>query len=361
MGLRNLMKYGEAEISYEFQKDLCNRPVLDTLFWETTLRCNAKCKHCGSRAGENVELKDELKTEEIKKVFKEVADRYDASKILVAVTGGEPLVREDVFDVMTYAKSFGYVWGMTTNGILINDDVIDKMKSSGMESISISLDGLQESHDKFRGVPGSYQKIINNIKKLKEANFLKCFQVTTVVNKSNIKELEKLYEIIKELKLDSWRVINMDPIGRANDNVDLALDNDDYNYLINFIKEKRKKSKFEVTYGCAHFLGIKNEKETRNHVFSCRTGLTIGSVLYNGDIFVCPNVVRRPELIQGNIRKDSFVEVWENKFEWFRNINKLKKGECEKCENWNYCRGDSVHTWDFENNRPKLCLRKILK
>lgn len=358
---KEIVKYGEAEVMYKNKELLSQKPKLYNLFWETTLRCNAKCKHCGSRAGENCNLKDELTTEEIKKALQSVANKYKASDILLNITGGEPLIREDLFDVMNFAKNLGYRWGMTTNGILINDDIIQKMNDTNMTTISISLDGLGKTHDDFRGVPGSYEKIIENIKKLKKANFLVCLQVTTVVNKSNINELEDMYKVIKDLNLDSWRVVNMDPIGRANDNSNLALDKDDYKYLFDFIKDKRKKSKFDVTYGCSHFLGFKYEKEVRGNMFFCISGFTTASILYNGDIFVCPNVERRKELIQGNIRTDDFVDVWENKYTWFRDLDKFKCGDCEKCEDWKYCRGDSLHTWDFEKNQPKLCLNKILK
>ena len=239
--------------------------------------------------------------------------------------------------------------------------VIQKMKDTKMRTISISLDGMEKSHDEFRGVNGSYKKIIENIQKLKKAKFLDCLQVTTVVNKSNLQELEEIYNKMKELKIDSWRVVNMDPIGRANDNDDLLLNNRDYQHLIKFIVEKRKKSNMEVTYGCSHYLGFKYEKETRRNMFFCLTGFTTASILYNGDIFVCPNVERRKELVQGNIRTDDFVEVWENKFKWFRDLDKLKCKECEECEDWKYCRGDSLHTWDFENKKPKICLKKIFE
>lgn len=99
----------------------------------------------------------------------------------------------------------------------------------------------------------------------------------------------------------------MDPIGRAQDNSELALDKDDYRYLLDFIKEKKIQSKFDVTYGCTHFVGMKYEKEIRNHTFFCVTGFTTGSILYNGDIYVCPSVERRKELEQGNIRTDDFL------------------------------------------------------
>ena len=356
-----IIKYGEAELVYKYKKELSEKPILYNLFWETTLRCNAKCKHCGSRAGENVNTKDELTTEEIEQTFKTISEKYDASKILINVTGGEPLLRKDLFDVMKYATELGFNWGITTNGMLIDDDIIDKMKSTKLATMSISIDGLEESHDKFRGIQGSYKKIINNIEKLRKNKFLHCFQVTTVVNKLNIGELEKIYEVMKELEVDSWRVVNMDPIGRANDNSNLALNKDDYKYLIEFIKNKRKDSKFDITYGCSHYLGMNYEKELRNNMFFCMTGFTTASILYNGDIFVCPNVERRKELIQGNVKQDDFIEVWENKFEWFRKLDKLKSKNCEKCKDWKYCLGDSLHTWDFGNNKPKICLKKILE
>lgn len=358
--IKNIMKYGEAEIACKTKEMLSDKPVLYNLFWETTLRCNAKCKHCGSRAGENCNIKDELKTSEIKKAFKSIADKYDASNILVSVTGGEPLVRKDLFEVMEYAHNLGFKWGMTTNGMLINKEIIEKMKKTGMTTISISLDGLEKSHDNFRGVKGSFKKIIENIKKLKQEDFL-FLQVTTVVNKLNISELEEMYEKMKNLEIDSWRIVNMDPIGRAQDNQKLALDSNDYKYLLDFIKEKRKKSKFDVTYGCTHFVGMKYEKEVRKNMFFCVTGYTTGSILYNGDIYVCPSVERRKELVQGNIKQDDFVEVWENKFKWFRDLDKLKCKECTSCKDWKYCRGDSLDTWDFENKKPKLCLKNILK
>lgn len=359
--IKDIIKYGEAEVTYKTKQLLAEKPKLYNLFWETTLRCNAKCKHCGSRAGEDCNFEDELTTEEIENVLHRIANKYDASKILLNITGGEPLVRKDLFEVMKFAKELGYRWGMTTNAMLINDNNIEKMKETGMSTISISLDGLQKSHDEFRGVQGSYTKIVENIKKLKDANFLNYLQITTVVNKLNIEELEEMYTKLKELQINSWRIVNMDPIGRAQDNSELELDPKDYKYLLDFIKEKKKKSKFDVTYGCTHFVGMKYEKEVRNHMFFCVTGFTTGSILYNGDIYVCPSVERRKELVQGNIRTDDFIDVWESKFKWFRDLDKLKCEECEKCKDWKYCRGDSLDTWDFINHKPKLCLSKLLE
>ena len=134
---REIIKYGEAELVYKKKVELSKHPVLYNLFWETTLRCNAKCKHCGSRAGENNEIEKELTTDEIKRTFKSIADKYDTDKILINVTGGEPLVRTDLFDVMKYATNLGYHWGITTNGTLINDEIVSKMKETKLSTISM--------------------------------------------------------------------------------------------------------------------------------------------------------------------------------------------------------------------------------
>ena len=136
--LKTIMKYGEAEVTYKTKQLLAEKPKLYNLFWETTLRCNAKCKHCGSKAGENIELKEELTTEEIKNTLQSIANKYNANEILLNITGGEPLVRQDLLEVMEFAKNLGYHWGMTTNGILIEDSIIDKMKQTGMSTIAIS-------------------------------------------------------------------------------------------------------------------------------------------------------------------------------------------------------------------------------
>lgn len=288
----------------------------------------------------------------------------DASKILINVTGGEPLVRQDLCEVMEYATSeLEFHWGMTTNGILLDDENVEKLKKANMETISISIDGLEKTHDEFRGVEGSYRKIINNIKKLKEENFVKHIQVTTVFHKNNVGQLEELYQVMSDLELDSWRLMSMDPIGRAKENDNLLLDGKDIKRLLDFIKEKNKyhKRQLKLIYGCPGFLGLEYEKEVREGYFFCRTGINIASILYNGDLFVCPNVPRIKSLIQGNIKIDNFKEVWDNKYKEFRTKNRTKCEECENCEFWKYCLGGAYHTWDFEKNKQNKCTYHMLQ
>ena len=201
----------------------------------------------------------------------------DASKILINVTGGEPLVRQDLCEVMEYATNeLGFRWGMTTNGILLNDENIEKLKKANMETISISIDGLEETHDRFRGVPGSYKTIINNIKKLKEADFVKHLQVTTVFHKENINELNELYKVMLNLGLDSWRLVSMDPIGRANENNDLLLNGKEirqlertvsgyFDYIEDLIERENTFTMTEFADSVNEFLSFRRYQILKDH------------------------------------------------------------------------------------------------
>ncbi len=340
-------------------RELINHPKLSNLFLEVTLRCNCKCEHCGSSCGYKTP-KDEISAEELKKTLLEIANTYGAKNVFLTVTGGEPLMREDLFDIMGYACSLGFRWGMTTNGILIDEKVIEQMKKTNFQSISISLDGLKETHEKFRKVPGVFEKILNSIKLLQKMDTLKSLQITTVANKTNLNELEDIYKFLLDIGIKEWRVMCVDPIGRASTNNKILLDKEGLLYMYNFIKEKRLEGKMKVDGDCAHYLGLKYENILRDHGFICGAGIFIGSILSNGDICVCPNV-RRKELVQGNIKTDSFIDVWENRYKEFRKKRITKNEKCKNCKSFKYCRGGSFHTWNFDENIPNMCMKEILE
>ena len=354
------LKKQNMEELYEYRKYLYEHPKLYHLFLEVTSRCNARCEHCGSSCGYE-KPKNEISKEKLMETLKEISEHYDASEILLNVTGGEPFLRKDLFEIMDYAVSLGFRWGITSNGILIDEELVKKIVKSKMSTISISIDGLKETHEAFRKVPGAWDKIIKGIKLMLNEPCIECVQVTTVANKKNINELEELYNIVLDLGVKYWRVVNCDPIGRAKDNDEILLDPKGYRKLFKSIYEKRKENKIVVDYGCSHYLGLNMEKEIRDQHFFCMTGLYVGSILSNGDIFVCPNVERREELIQGNINTDSFVEVWENKFKEFGHDRRTSCDDCLACSHFKYCGGDSFHTWNFDDNKPNICIKKIYK
>ena len=343
------------------RKELFKKPQLAHLFLEVTSRCNARCEHCGSRCDSH-EQGEEIDAKYLKRTLKEISEKYNPSDVFLNVTGGEPLVRKDLFDILNYAVELGFSWGMTSNGMLIDEEMVKKLEKAKMSTVSISIDGLEKTHEAFRKVPNSYKRILKGIRLMQKSPIINVVQVTTVVNKHNIDELEDLYQLLLKEGVKYWRVVNCDPIGRAIDNNYILLDKDEYKRLFKFIIEKQEEGKMEeITYGCSHYVGLELENKVRDFYFICTTGILVGSILSNGDIYVCPNVPRRKELIQGNIKTDSFVDVWENKFEFFRNEDRCACSECKKCYHWDYCKGDSMHTWDFDNNKPGLCLKEVFE
>ena len=347
---------------YKWKQQQYKEHPLKALFFEVTLRCNARCEHCGSSCGDTIQ-KDEITKEEIFKVLEDIrnAGIYDPRRIMLNITGGEPLVRKDLFEIMAYADSLGYPWGITTNGILIDEEVVKKMAKTHMYSVSVSIDGLKETHEKFRRVPGSYEKILKGLKLMMKEPNIKVVQVTTCVNKKNIDELEEMYKMFLDMGIKHWRVIEVDPIGRALGNDDILLDGEGFKRMFRFIKEKQLENKMSVTYGCGHYLGNNMDYEIRHQPFICYTGVNVGCILSNGDIFVCPDVKRRPELIQGNIRKDNFMEVWEKKYKPYRTMDRTCNSTCKKCSEWKLCGGDAFHTWDFDENKPLVCPKVLFK
>jgi radical SAM protein with 4Fe4S-binding SPASM domain len=167
--------------------------------------------------------------------------------------------------------------------------------------------------------------------------------------------------MLLDLGIKYWRVIEVDPIGRARDNDEILLDADGLRRMVRFIREKQQDGKMEVTYGCGHYLGEDKDFTIRDMPYLCYTGAYVGSVLSNGDIFVCPDVKRRPELIQGNIRKDNFIEVWETKFKPYRKMTRTSNAKCRRCKSFKICGGDAFHTWDFDENKPLICARELFK
>lgn len=329
---------------------------LRVLFWEATLKCNAYCKFCGSRCGDAVS-DSELTKEEICRVFRQIADRYDASQIMINVTGGEPLMRKDLCEIMTYASSLGFSWGMVTNGVLLNEKTIEKLKAAHLKTISVSLDGLAAVHERLRRLPGCFLRIADQIKQIKAAGFLETIMVTTVVSKENLEELPGLKEFLKDFPVDVWRVCPVDSIGRAENNGDLLLSGEETETVMEFIRACREeKLPYQVQTSCSHYLG-KYEFQVRSYPFVCMTGKTVGSILADGDIFVCPNVLRKPELIQGNVRTDNFADVWEKGFAFFRDDENRRTGKCRECVYFKDCRGDSMHTRDFDKNEPGFCMK----
>jgi len=337
---------------------LYQNPELRYLFWETTIQCNLSCKHCGSGCGKGIP-EDSLSTEDMLVFLTQFAKHFSPKDVLLCITGGEPLLRKDLFDVMAHSAKLGFLWGMTTNGVLLSESIVQKMIRTNCKTVSVSLDGLKLSHNALRG-HDCFEQVVDGIKRLVAAGSFSNVQVTTVIHKQNIRELAEIYSLVESLGVDSWRITNLEPIGRANQMGSDFLSASEFVTLFEFIRSCRQShTKVPVSFGCNHYVTAEYEMDIRNHFFMCGAGILVASILHNGDIYACLDIERRGQLIQGNIRTDDFAEVWQNRFIQYRKRRDYLSSFCANCVDAQYCRGDSAHTWDFDSDSPKYCLKRL--
>ena len=326
------------------------------VFFELTSSCNLRCRHCGSRcpggaAGETIPAAA------FRRVVDRIAGSYPKNQLMFCITGGEPLLNPDWFDVCSHIAERGFSWGMTTNGTLIDAECVEKLSRAGMKTVAVSLDGLRESHEALRGVEGSFDGAVNALRLLVQSGNFRAVQVVTVVNRLNLEELPRLYELVCSLGVASWKLTPIEPIGDARAHPELFLDEHEHYRLLNFILQHRRKAAFEITYGCSHNLPKRYEEKVRARSFLCGAGTMIASVASNGDILPCLDIDCREKVRQGNVLRDDFVEVWEKGFTLFRANKALGSPFCRDCPQRQECRGDSWHSWDVEENAPRVCLK----
>lgn len=346
------LKRSQLEAVARHRDVLRKSPHLRWLFFEITDRCNLRCRHCGSSCSAEGQL---LTMEDVWRTLASVRIAITADLPAVCLTGGEPMLHPQFFEITGLVRSMGFSWGMTTNATLIDDSAATKLRQAGMSTVSVSLDGLEQSHDLLRQKDGAWKAAICGLKALQNAGFKP--QVTTVFHQGNFDEMEPLFDLLRGMGITSWRPINVEPIGRACESDGMLLTAEQFEKLLQFIREKRfdQANPMEVTFGCSHYLGIDDERMVRDHYFLCGAGILTASVRSNGDIGACLDVERRPGLVQGNIHRDDFMEVWRSRFEAFRRDRTADCQKCIECGHRFICGGDSAHTWDFGNKRPLLC------
>lgn len=328
-----------------------NRKVVDAqvkehplmqLFWECTLRCNMHCRHCGSDCKVSA-LQQDMPFADFEKVLKRVKETYDPHKIMIVISGGEPLMRDDIVEVGRRIYEMEFPWGMVSNGRRMTPKMIRKLLWAGMRSATISLDGLEEDHDWMRGTPGAFKTASEAIRILAAEPSIK-FDVVTCVNQRNFPKLNELKEYLISLGLKSWRIFTVFPVGRAADDPELQISDGQYKELMDFIVATRAEGRIHVSYACEGFLG-EYEGKVRDYMYTCQAGLSVASVRIDGGISACTSI--RGHFDQGNIYKDDFIDVWENRFQQFRDRSWMREQEpCNDCKAWRYCRGNGMHLRD---------------
>lgn len=339
-----------------FAKNEAKLHKLSYLFWECTLRCNLNCIHCGSDCKKESTIND-MPIEDFIKVLKEIKSEYNPAEVMIVLTGGEPLMRNDLEDCGKQILALGFPWGMVTNGLMLTQERFDMLVNSGLRAITLSMDGLEENHNWLRGNKKSFaavEKALDIIAKEEKV----VHDVVTCVNKRNISELEGIREKLINQGIKAWRLFTIAPIGRAINYPELHLDKTEIKYLFEYIIKCRKDSRITTSFSCEAYAG-EYDHQIRDGLFFCRAGINIGSVLADGSVSACPNNSR--SFIQGNIYKETFLNIWKNKFDSMRNRTWMKNGICKKCKDYKYCNGGAMHLRENCDGEALRCLNKEME
>ena len=350
----NLSKRLKLELNRAVLQQKIDGHALRQLFWECTLRCNLNCRHCGSDCRMLSEQSD-MPLADFLKVLDEIRLHQDPSQVMVITTGGEPTMRRDLAQCGLEISRRGYVWGMVSNGMLLTPERLNEYVENGLQSIAVSFDGFEDDHNWMRGNTSSYKNALVAIEAMKQHPDL-TWDVITCVNKKTIKYLPEFRDFLISLGITRWRLFTVFPSGRAVNEPDLQLSNEQFVEMLEFIRQTRLDGRIRADYGCDGFLGD-YEGEVRNHYYSCSAGISIASVLADGSISGCLSI--RSDYHQGNIYKDSFWEVWQNRFQPYRDRKWMKTGQCSDCKMWRYCQGNGMHLRDSDGKLQVCQYQKI--
>lgn len=325
--------------------------------WELTNRCNAKCIHCGSESGKCRE--NELTEEEAMKLAEELGALGCQQ---VGIIGGEFLMSPYWDKLVRKLKSLGIGVAPLTNGILLTEENIQRMKNAGMCSISLSIDGVAETHDYIRGVPGLFDMAMQNIRKAQAVGFR--IGINTALCKMNVMELPALFEQFTEAGIISWQIQGIQLFGRALEFPQLAMDAADYYAAMKMVAKFRQKTTIKISLAdnIGHYCSF--EPLLRDVPFTgCVAGRYNVGIESNGNIRSCLSI-RTDNYIAGNVRERSFTDIWNDPESFKEHRHKPVEnltGFCRTCEYAVICRGgcaSMAYSMTGSISECPICLHK---
>jgi len=312
--------------------------------WELTNACNLACIHCRASAIKDP-APDELSTAEAKHFVDELIEY----KPIIILTGGEPLLRPDVYDIAQYASGHGLRVVLATNGTLLTPDIVRHLKEVGIQRVSISIDGsTKETHDIFRGEPGAFDGAMRGINMLKNEGT--SFQINTTITKRNLTQIPNIYDLALELGASALHIFLLVPTGRGEEIESEEIPPQEYERVLNWFYDKSRTSPIQLKATCApHYFrimrqrakaeGINITRET--HGFEAMTKGCLGGsgfcfISSTGNVYPCGYL----PALAGNIRQKPFKMIWE-KSKVFNDLRDpgLLKGKCGDCEYRAVCGG----------------------
>jgi len=327
-------------------EETMRRPNLKYITWQATSKCNSSCRHCFLPSEKWIQ-QNELASPMIKKVFGEISRDFDASKIWIHITGGEPTLRRDLLEIVRFFSNLGFNVSMTSNGLLMGRSLlmIDELVRSGMKQISISLDGLRECHGLQRGVD-CFEEAVATLKHVNQNHpKVACF-VNTTVTQYNYWNLPALFKLLRDVGVKTWKMNIAKPLGRAALDTKCSITDKEFRDLLHWIKKQNlgqvngaSEPKIEVLD--IGWLGREFEGMVRSSLYFCYAGLTRSCILCDGTVGACPEIPLEINA-QGNICAERFSLIWKQRYEKFRDRSWLRQGRCERCSEWEYCRGGPI-------------------
>jgi radical SAM enzyme (rSAM/lipoprotein system) len=328
---------------------------LTYLFWECTLRCDLRCLHCGSDCTAAPGSPD-MPLALFLGVLDEISRTTSPGRITVCLTGGEPTLRPDLEDCVREISRRGFPVGMVTNGWSLTPARLSALAVAGLGALTVSLDGLRESHDRLRGRQGSFERACRTIRTAVSGSVLS--DVVTCVHPGNLDELPGVLRLLQELGVPRWRLAPIFPRGRAAGTDLLKLDREGLVRTLELIREARETGTMHLSFGCEGYLGEEWEGSVRDYRFRCRAGIDIGSVLADGSISGCPSL--RGDFVQGSIHSDRFMDVWEHRFRVMRDRSWARTEPCASCRSWRACLGGPLHMRDGASGKLMGCHFRML-
>lgn len=310
---------------------------LESCVWELTLACCFDCKHCGSRGG--IAREGELSTQECLRVVRQL-QQLGCKR--VSLIGGEVFMRQDWDTIAGALADCGICVNLITNAFLFSEDSLKRLLSSKVDSISISLDGPRQIHDKYRK-NGSFECVRETVEILAQ-NDIPVSLVTTL-NRKSAECLEDMYAEIKEWRIEAWQLQACSPMGYAQNNrIEYAFD---VQKVIRFVEEHVRKAPFLL--GLADNIGYFTESEgylrgnlSGEAVFAgCSAGITSIGIDSVGNVRGCQSMYDE-YFVEGNLREKSLREIWDSP-ESFAYNRKFQldclTGRCSACEAGGVCAG----------------------
>ena len=320
-------------------------PVLRLVAWELTRSCNLACRHCRAEAHERP-YPGECDTAAARALIDSFTELGNP---IIIFTGGEPLLRHDLFPLVEYAAGKGLHCALALNGTLVTAENAARMKSAGVARCSVSIDGATEkAHDEFRGVPGAFAAAVRGIEHIKKAGLP--FQINTTVTRGNLAHFREIFSLAEGLGAAAWHIFLLVPMGRAAFMADQVISAAEYEEVLNWLYDFRKTTAMSLKATCApHYYRIMRQRAKEEGIAVTRESfgmdaLTRGCLGGAGFCFISHTGAAQPcgylELDCGNVFATPFPEIWRTSKVFLQlRDQKAYGGKCGICEYHAVCGG----------------------